>query len=51
MWDSDPEDPTSVQHLFSTTQKKVGGMIFQPQKDYPVEGEDIGLDTATPPKK
>ena len=51
MWEYDPEDPASVQHLFDTTHKKVWGLMFKLQKYWPLNGEDIGLDVVTPSKK
>ena len=29
MWEYDPEDPATVQHLLGTTHKKVWGLLFK----------------------
>jgi hypothetical protein len=51
MWEYEPEDPGTVHHLFGMTHNKVWGLLFKPQKEWPVEGEDIGLNAANPLKK
>ena len=51
MWEYEPEDPASVQHLFGMTHDKIWSQLFKPQKEWPVEGKDIGLDAANPPKE
>ena len=51
MWEHEPEDPATVRHLYGTTPDKIWGQLFQPHKEWPAEGKDIGLDAANPPKE
>ena len=51
MWAYKPDDPATVQYLFGTTHDKVWNLLFKPQKEWLAEEEDIGLDTAHPPKE
>lgn len=51
MWEYDPEDPSTVQHLFDTSHEKVWSLLLKQQKEWPVEGEDIGIDVVNPPRK
>ena len=32
MWEYEPKDPATVQHLFGTTLDKIRGQLFQSQK-------------------
>ena len=50
MWEYAPKDLATVQHLFGMIHNNVWGLLFKPQKEWPVEGEDIGLDAANPLK-
>nr|XP_040258257.1 nucleolar and coiled-body phosphoprotein 1-like [Aegilops tauschii subsp. strangulata] len=47
----EPEDPANVRHLYGTTPDKIWGKLFQPQKEWPVEGKDISLDAVNPPRE
>ena len=51
MWEHEPEDPATMLYLYGTTPDKIWGQLFQPQKEWPFEGNDIGLDAANPPKE
>ena len=51
MWEHEPEDPAIVRYLFDTTPNKIWGQLFQPQKEWSVEGKDIGLGATNPPKE
>jgi hypothetical protein len=51
MWEHELENPATVRYLYGTTPDKIWGQLFQPQKECPVEGKYIGLDTTNPPKE
>ena len=51
MWAYEPEDPATVQYLFSTTPDKVWGLMLKRQEEWPAEEEDIGLDAKNPPRE
>ena len=51
MWEHEPEDPATMQQLFATTPDMILGELFQPQKEWPAEGKDVGLDATNPPRE
>jgi hypothetical protein len=51
MWAYKPEDPATVHQFFWTTHSQILKALFKPQKEWPAEEEDIGLDAANPPHK
>ena len=51
MWSYRPEDPATVLHFYGTTHDKLWKVLFKPQKEWPTEKEDIGLDAAHAPKQ
>ena len=40
-----------MRHFYGTIPDKIWGQLFQPQKEWPVEGKDIRLDAANPTKE
>ena len=51
MWEFDPEAPRTLQHFLGTMHEGMWKMIFNAQKCWPMETEDIGLNAknaATP---
>jgi hypothetical protein len=51
MWAHRLEDPATVSQFFRTTHEKLWKVLFKPQKSWPAEEEDTGLDAETPPTK
>jgi hypothetical protein len=51
MWAYQLEDPATVRQFFRTTHEKLWKVLFKPQKSWPAEEEDTGLDAETPPTK
>jgi hypothetical protein len=51
MWAYKPEDPATVLSFFRTTHAQLWKVLFKPQKEWPAEEEDIGLDAANPPRE
>ena len=45
------EDPATMLNFYRTSHAKLWKVLFKPQKDRPVEEEDISLDAATPPQE
>ena len=43
MWEFNPEDPRTLQHLLVTTHEEVWMLLFKAQKRWPMETEDVGL--------
>jgi hypothetical protein len=50
MWAYKPEDPATMLHFFRTTHAQLWKALFKPQKEWPAEEEDIGLDAENPPR-
>jgi hypothetical protein len=51
MWAYKPEDPATVLSFYRTSHAQLWRVLFKPQKDWLAEEEDIGLDTANPPRE
>ena len=49
MWSWKHEEPRTVQYFHGSTHEKLWKAMFKLQKTWPVEKEDIGLDTENPP--
>ena len=51
MWAYKPRDPATVRSFFHTSHAQLWRALFKPQKDWPAEEEDVGLDAANPPRE
>ena len=51
IWAYKPEDPAIMRNFFRTSHAQLWRALFKPQKDWPAEEEDIGLDAANPPRE
>ena len=51
MWAHKSEDLETVRHFFCASHAQLWRALFEPQKDWPAEEEDIGLDAANPPRE
>ena len=48
MWEFNPEEPRTLKRFFGTTHERIWKLLFNAQKSWPMETEDVGLDAENP---
>ena len=48
LWEFNPKEPRTLQHFLRTTHEGMWKHLFQAQKSWPMETEDVGLNAKNP---